>query len=221
VPRKVIIIILVGFCHVFGAQRLLAERPINELPMYGGQHDPQVPEDKKASDGAAKLGWEYYDKGDYGTAMKRFNQAWMFNRKNAAAYWGFGVILGERAREEAPEKNLRESIRYLEKAQELSSRDARLLVDLAFSEMLLGSFLQDDRQTGFQEHFNKARTLLQSSEKKDRIYPLLHFNWSLLNFFEGNYAQALEKLNTAKKLGFAPPPGYEEDLKNKKESVGK
>lgn len=45
--------------------------------MYGGQHDPSVPENKKFSKDAAELGWKYYREGDYDTAVKRFNQAWV------------------------------------------------------------------------------------------------------------------------------------------------
>ncbi|MCC7433476.1 MAG: hypothetical protein IT363_02245, partial [Methanoregulaceae archaeon] len=37
-----------------------AERPENELPMYGGKHNPEVEENKESSKGLAKLGWQYY-----------------------------------------------------------------------------------------------------------------------------------------------------------------
>jgi len=92
------------------------ERPMNELPMYGGQHNPTVEEDPEYSKQAAKLGWKYYYKGDLDTAIKRFNQAWMFNRDNADALWGFGIIMGQRASEESPKDNLEESVRFLQMA---------------------------------------------------------------------------------------------------------
>ncbi len=72
---------------------------MNEMPMYGGQHDPKVKPDQAGSAGAAALGWKYLDRGDTSTAMKRFNQAWMFDRKNPQAYWGFGIVMGRRAKE--------------------------------------------------------------------------------------------------------------------------
>ncbi len=81
--------------------------------MYGDEHKPCLEENKVFSKDAAKLGWKYFYNGDPDTAMKRFNQAWMFDRKNPEAFWGFGVIMGQRATQSDPEKNLRESIHFL------------------------------------------------------------------------------------------------------------
>jgi len=188
---------------------------MNEIPMYGGQHNPQVEENKEFSNNAAELGWKYYDKGDYDTAIKRFNQAWMFDRNNYRAYWGFGVIMGARAMKENPKENLEESIKYLEKANELAKDNPRLMVDLAYSETMLGAFLKNDKEENFQAHFDKARNLYEGSEKLDKNYPLLYSNWSILNFFEDKCIEAKEKLDIAKKLGFKPQPGYEKDLNEK------
>jgi hypothetical protein len=71
-----VIFLIAFFCSVYAA-----ERPINELPMYGGKHNPTVETNKKFSESAAKLGWKYYYSGDVDTAIKRFNQAWMFDRE--------------------------------------------------------------------------------------------------------------------------------------------
>ena len=60
--------------------------------MYGGKHNPDVEQDKKISESAAKLGWQYFYRDDLDTAMKRFNQAWMFDRDSIDALWGFGLI---------------------------------------------------------------------------------------------------------------------------------
>ena len=53
--------------------------------MYGGNHNPTVEENKEASRSAAELGWRYFCKGDVDTAIKRFNQAWMFDRNYTGA----------------------------------------------------------------------------------------------------------------------------------------
>jgi hypothetical protein len=59
---------------VFIAASVLADdRPMNEMPMYGGQHNPEVEPDAAHSAEAAKLGWRYLDQGDDVTAIKRFN----------------------------------------------------------------------------------------------------------------------------------------------------
>ena len=76
------------------------DRDMNELPMYGGKHNPTVEQNKQFSASAAKLGWQYYYRGDLDTAMKRFNQAWMFDRDSIDALLGFGMIMWQRSAQE-------------------------------------------------------------------------------------------------------------------------
>ncbi len=38
------------------------------------------------------FGFDYLYKGDFATAMKRFNQAWLLNHQNEDAYWGFAAV---------------------------------------------------------------------------------------------------------------------------------
>ncbi len=46
-----------------------------------------------ASTKMSDLGFTYlYDKGDFVTAMRRFNQAYLLNSQNSDAYYGFGTI---------------------------------------------------------------------------------------------------------------------------------
>ena len=212
---KTNIIILTILSIICPVQSACAERPMNEIPMYDGKHDPKVPENKEFSKGAAELGWKYYDKGDYDTAIKRFNQAWMFDRNSPEAFWGFGVIMGIRATSEDQEENLNESVKFLEKAHEILKNDPRLMVDLAYSETMLGAFLKGNQKKGFQSHFNKARNLFKHSGELEKGYPLLYSNWAVLEFFEENYVVAKEKLDIAKKLGFKPSPDFENTLKEK------
>ena len=209
--QTVIVLLCVFFVHL----QLCAESQMNEIPMYGGQHDPQVPENKEFSKGVTELGWEYFNKGDFNTAIKRFNQAWMFDRNNPEAFWGFGLIMGIRAMEENPEENLNESIKFLEKANELSKNNPRLMIDLAYSETMLGSFLKNNQKEGFQNHFDRAEKFFKESEKREKDNPRLYSNWSVLDFFEEKYKEAKEKLDIAKNFGFKPNPEYEKDLEAK------
>ena len=190
------------------------ERPLNELPMYGGQHNPDVEANKKFSQSAADLGWQYFYSGDLDTAIKRFNQAWMFDRENADAYWGFGLIMGQRSIKEDPEHNLKESIKYLEMANSRSPRNARILVDLAFSHTVLGEYFLSNKKNA-KDEFNKARELFKQAESLEPEYPLVYSNWSVLEFSTGNFMEAKKLLARAKKLGFKPDPSYEKDLERK------
>lgn len=191
-----------------------AERPMNELPMYGGQHDPKVERNESVSKEAAQLGWKYYYQGDLGTAIKRFNQAWMFDRKNADAYWGFGLIMGQRSREGNTQANLRESIRCLSMAKDIAPKNGRIIGDLAFSHTALGSFLQSENNDGRQE-FSDAETLFKQAYALDPKYPPIPANWSVLKFYVGDYRAAKQLLDVAKDLGFTPDPAYVKDLSGK------
>jgi tetratricopeptide (TPR) repeat protein len=191
------------------------ERPTNEIPMYGGTHTPTVEQNKKFSESAAQLAWQYYYKGDLDTAIKRFNQAWMFDRESVDALWGFGLIMGKRASEELPEQNLKESIRFLGMADEKAPRNARILVDLALSHATFGQYLNNIGNTGSHDEFIKASGLYEAAEKIDPNYPLLYFDWSVLEFYQGNYLKSQERLDQAKKLGFQPDPVFVQDLEGK------
>ena len=205
----VFIITVAVYCSAYAF-----ERPINELPMYGGQHNPTVETNKANSKSAAELGWKYYYSGDLDTAMKRFNQAWMFDRENVDALWGFGLIMGQRASKEDTEKNLRESIKYLGMANARPPQNARILVDLAFSHAILGDYLLSKKKSA-KDEFNKGRALLQQAEKLEPEYPLIYSNWSVLEFYSGNYSLAKKLLARSKKLGFKPNPAYEKELGSK------
>lgn len=46
----------------------------------------------KASELLVKLGFDYLYKGDFRTAMYRFNQAWLLEPKNEKVFWGFSAV---------------------------------------------------------------------------------------------------------------------------------
>lgn len=193
---------------------VLAEEPMNELPMYGGQHEPTIERNPEFSKHAAKRGWKAFYEGDLDTAMKRFNQAWMFDRENPEVYWGFGLVMGQRASQGEPKKNLEESIRFLKMAVNRDKQNGRLLGDLAFSYTLLGHYQKSDGQGG-NENFEKARELFPAAFKLDSEYPSTVANWSVFYFYTQDYKAAKKKAEEATKMGFKLSPGYLKDLENK------
>ena len=92
--------------------------PVNELPMFGG-YEPtewQKRTDKEflamtlpafqgdreaAAEQFARTGWNLYYQDNNALAIKRFNQAWLLDRDNQHALWGFAVISRERGKTEA------------------------------------------------------------------------------------------------------------------------
>ena len=49
-----------------------------------------------ASKNAVQWGWSYFKKKDYATSMRRFNQAWLLDKENGDAYYGFALITAVR-----------------------------------------------------------------------------------------------------------------------------
>lgn len=196
------------------SQLAFAEHPMNEVPMYGGQHDPSVERNPAFSQDAAQRGWKAYYKGDFDTAIKRFNQAWMFDRENSEAYWGFGLILGQRASQEDPEANLKESIRFLQMANEKDPKNGRIMGDLAFSHTVVGHYYESERKEDnkAKEHFGVASKLFENAFKADPKYPPTIANWSVFYFYTGDYKQAKSKADEAQQLGYVFSPDYIKDL---------
>ena len=98
------------------------QRSINEIPEYGNQ--PKSPEmlqadqeflaltkgkKKESFDHMMNVGWSFFQRGDIGTAIKRFNQAWLIDSTRYESYWGFAAAEGRL-------NNFETSKHYYEKA---------------------------------------------------------------------------------------------------------
>ena len=156
--------------------------------MYGGQlkNSGQILADEKfietevakhgTADSAARVyanvGWSYYHRGDFKTGIKRFNQCWLLNPSEGDCYWGFGVYEGVGGRTSS-------AIQFLEKANELTSNNARLVSELALAYLQLAAENEKDT-TVFQSNMKKAVALLEmaaiQSPKEDKVYCI----WALV-----------------------------------------
>ena len=103
---------LMAFAMGAGAAAATKNYPPNQQPMYGGIQ--KTAEMKKADEeyihrvlamgytrqsgarAAVELGFKYFSKGDFATAMKRFNQAWLLDPTLGDTYHGFALVLIER-----------------------------------------------------------------------------------------------------------------------------
>jgi tetratricopeptide (TPR) repeat protein len=191
----------------------LAERPLNELPMYGGEYEAQVEENPDLSRDAAKRGWEAYYRNDLDTAIRRFNQAWMYDRENPEVYWGFGLVIGQRALVEKPKVNLEESIRLLQMASARDQKNGRILGDLAYPYTLLGYYREVDGLNA-EEAFEKARALFPQAYELDSKYPPIVANWSVFYFYTRDYEAARKKATQAMEMGYRFDPAYLDELES-------
>lgn len=158
IMKKTIIIVLLHLV-LFGIAQA-SERPINELPMYGGQDKSHIQPNAEFSQNASDIGWEYLMKGDFDTAIKRFNQSWMFNHNNVNALWGFGIVTLHRGNilNENSLFNLKESVKYLEMAKSIKPNELRLIVDLSLSYIFLGNELKKNNEQ-YMQYFDKAEKI--------------------------------------------------------------
>ena len=46
-----------------------------------------------AIDGTLKWAWDLYKKGNYATAMRRFNEVWLLDKNNSEVFHGYSLIL--------------------------------------------------------------------------------------------------------------------------------
>ncbi|MDE0538979.1 MAG: tetratricopeptide repeat protein [Rhodospirillales bacterium] len=143
ISRILLATILLGLSACAGTIQPAGTQP-NELPrneqiMYGG---PERTAEQRAADReylaaideigwtrreaaehTTKRGFQYFRRGDYATAIKRFNQAWLLDPEYGGAYWGFAVILFER------DKEIGSAGEMFSKAVELLPDDPDLQVD--------------------------------------------------------------------------------------------
>jgi tetratricopeptide (TPR) repeat protein len=106
-----------------------------------------------ASNEVAYIGWQALRSGDSDKAIKRFNQAWLLNRKNAGALWGFGVWERNHEHFDQSEKFLKEALKY-------EKDNPELYVDLGRTVGSRASGLKNKKLFNeAQGYFNKAKSL--------------------------------------------------------------
>jgi len=183
---------------------------MNELPMYGGQHEPKVEQNEDFSKDASQHGWEAYYQGNFDKAMRRFNQAWMFDRENPDVYWGFASVLQKRAAKEEQITNLRESLKFFEIAYEKDSKNGMILGDLAFAHTIIGVELKKKKEKQF--HFLKADELFVKAYELTPDYPPIVAHWAQHLYVTKNYEEAKEKVKQASDAGFEFAPHLLKEL---------
>ena len=197
---------------------------INNLPMYGGRE--KTPEKKKsdmvfieaaikeygnrqkACDQYVKLGWQYFAKGDYNTAMKRFNQAWLLDQKNGGIYWGLGAATSKA-------QMFDESIKMFKTASSHDPQNPRLMVD--FGHAYIGKAEKNAKNAKERVSYNTLATdLFKKAVAIDPKLEPAYFNWSVALYNLGDYKQAWQRLDQAKQLGGKSiDPDFLQELKTK------
>jgi tetratricopeptide (TPR) repeat protein len=181
----------------------------NEIPMYGGippnkreaQADATLIEwtikqfgsREEGAKNAIRLGFQYLEKGDWSTAMKRFNQAWLLGGETAETNWGFAAALSYQGKFVDAEK-------FFLKARERDGKNARLLTDFGFMYQFWATKGDVNKQAKA-EYLDKSIELFDQASQVDAAFDRIYFNWAVSLYFKKDYAGAWKKIAEAEKLG--------------------
>jgi len=157
------------------------------LEKYDGDHIA-------ASEKMVELGFTYlYDKNDFVTAMRRFNQAHMLNTQNADAYYGYGAIyfnLGA----------MDEARKQYEKGLSINPKHTKILTD--YGTTYLGEYykqIANSEEDAF-ESLNTADQYLEKSFALDKKNSNTVYKLSIVKMYLGNCKQAKALLKRAQKM---------------------
>jgi tetratricopeptide (TPR) repeat protein len=159
------------------------EKEINDNFVSGMKQDYHG-DLKKASMDMAMRGWQYLVAGDLDDAMRRFNQAWLLNKKNGTALWGMAAV-------EASLGNYDDSLKLFAEAEKFVGSDINFSVDYAKAFGKAGVQLKDDTLLKFA--FNR----FEFNYRKAPQNTLNLQNWAMTLFGIGKYSEAWAKVKLA------------------------
>lgn len=160
---------------------------------------------QKASLHFSKQANEALGYGQIQLAMSLFNRAWLLDRGNAVAYWGFGQV-------QILQNKTDQAIRHLEKAQALGVdryQQPALLVDLgiAYSISAERNALIEAQRS--QSLYAKANQMFEKSSRLAPRYGEVWRRWAFSLLREKRYADAWAAIHKARKLGARKfPPSF-------------
>ena len=146
----------------------------------------------KASEAQMQFGWQYFDQGDWRTAMKRFNQAWLLQPDNADVFWGFGsVALDKRDADQA--------IAMFEKSISLNPLHAPVVCSLGSAHQLKAT--QMPSRAAATPHLEESVKYCAQGAALDAKEEFCYTTWAGTLMLQGKYGEAWDKVRAAQRLG--------------------
>jgi len=138
---------------------------------------------KKASMDMAARGWQYLAMGDLDNAMRRFNQAWLLNKKNGVALWGMAAILSSAGKHDDSLKLFAEAEKFVD--------EINFSVDYAKAVGKAGASQNDD--VLLKDAFDRFERIYKKAPQNT----LNLQNWATTLFSIGKYPEAWAKVKLA------------------------
>lgn len=168
----------------FGGLPLTAiEKEIN-AKFISGMDEDYHGDRKKASMDMAMRGWQYLAAGDLDDAMRRFNQAWLLNKKNGTALWGMAAI-------QASSGKYDDSLKLFAEAEKFVGSEINFSVDYARTVGMAGVERKDDAM--LKDAFDRFERIYHKAPQHTKNLQ----NWAMTLFGIGKYSEAWAKVKLA------------------------
>jgi Tfp pilus assembly protein PilF len=203
--RKVLAVFLLGILSVVaigvagGASAATKDYPPNQQPMYGGiEKTPAMKAADEAyiksvlaagytragaSKEASKLGFQYLEKDDAATAMKRFNQAWLLDPTNGDCYHGFALVL-------------------LGRDGDVRGGEAMFRKALSYPSALAGANADYGRFLILMRRYPEAVRVLEAGVAKDQSYAGVRALYAVALYHAGDFAKACSEVRRVRGEAF-------------------
>ena len=185
---------------------------LNEIPLYAGHEKTKemiaLDEEfiksasghfngskEKAAEYFIAKGWSFIKKGNWRTAVKRFNQSWLLDPKNPNVYWGLAAAMGDKG-------DFKLSCELFEKGTILHPKAGHFYCDYAITLLKSIRWGANNKTASIALRSQKAEKLLKKALSMVKDFPPAYFFLGVANFYQEKYQTAWEMMEKAEQLGF-------------------
>ena len=235
--RKIIYLAVIGcvlsailfFCGCMKWEEpTMLDKNYKDTPFRAANREKNRAKDIISSQQCAQSGWYYlheYKRHKWTSSLKNagrlFNYCWFFDPENYNSYWGWGIVMGERAslvNEKEAEKFLISSLDLFQLASQKEIPPAEknnFYMDWANVYNGVGAFFaQNDDTAKSLSALNKGKILLLDVLKKEPTNGRAYFLLSVNYFYHNDITNAKQYADKALEYKFALPPEYVEALES-------
>lgn len=211
----------------------MLDKNYKDTPFRAANREKNRAKDIISSQQCAQSGWYYlheYKRHKWTSSLKNagrmFNFCWRFDPENYNSYWGWGIVMGERAslvNEKEAEKFLISSLDLFQVASQKEIPPAEknnFYMDWANVYNGVGAFFAQNGDIAKSvSDLNKGKILLLDVLKKDPTNGRAYFLLSVNYFYHNDITNAKQYADKALEYKFALPPEYVEALESNRPAV--
>lgn len=199
---------------IMTAPSVAQETRNDEIPMYGGRDrgaDPEIKaaDEKFIADVSAAFGsrerasiawinqgFKFYNQDQLGMAVRRFNQAWLLNPKNAEVYSGFAAVLHDQGK-------YCQAMDMMEKSLSLNPPTFQgIYPDAARITALCGARDSKMGDETRKKLFIRSEDLYRKAEQVEPNKAYVYASWATAYYWEGKFPEAWAMVKKARSLGY-------------------